>query len=808
MRHILGLLVYLVAGAGALYVLKGAGGRTPSVGDLLDPVEGLYYNARTAMHPSEAAWTIEGLKGAVQIVRDERGVPHIFAEHDLDGITALGFVVAQDRLFQLDFVPRVAAGRLAEILGPAALSTDRFLRRTGMEWGARKNLARINRQHGVEKALIEAYVRGVNAYIDALAPKDWPFEFKLLGYAPERYTPLHVLRILQYMTYDLTYRTDDPIYRELAASLGAEAYEALYPRFARLYVPIIPEPGGRMVAGAERPVFAANGPEKTDVRSLPAGTPWEGYVEGKGSNNWAVASEKSATGAPILAGDMHLSLWLPSIWYEVHLVTPSMNTYGVTIPGAPLPVEGYNDVLGWAYTNTGSDQIDHYALSVDESGRRYRYQGEFVPFEEVPDTNFVKGTEPVVDTLRYSRWGPVVQSAGSTIALRWVAHDSSRTLRAQWEMNRARTMEEFQEALRLWDTPMQNILYADVRGNIAIRSTGYLPVRRGGHGIGVLDGSTDAHAWIGRVPFEDLPHSYNPAQHFLTSTNQQPADSTYPYYLGHNWPPGYRSLRIDTLLRGKDRHTVDDMRRYQADVHAVQWDLFVPLLDTLGGLTGRAGELRDMLVRWDGNAGVERPEPLVLDIYLNTLNAIVWDEPIFQRMKPPNEERLLALLSGEISPHWLDQVTTAAVEDAGDVMRLALAVTADSLSQRYGPDPAGWRWGNHHHVVFRHFTRSDALKALWRGPYEYPGFAATLSPARGRMTTHSASWRMVVDFSQAPPAGYGVYPGGQSGNPFSPLYDAHIERYLRFELYPLLNPARLADMPPEHIASRLALRAR
>ncbi len=809
------LTLYILLGATLLICLSGAFGSFPAVGTLLDPAAGLYYNARTADPEQQITANIEGLTGEVTVIRDERSVPHIFAASDLDAITALGYSVARDRLFQMDFIPRVAAGRLSEILGPSMLETDRFLRETGMEWGARKNLARIESQGTEELTLIQAYVRGVNAYISQLTPKDYPVEFKLLGYEPEPYTNMHVLRILQYMTFDLTFRSDDAAYAQLKSDLGEQAYKTLFPEYAQLFVPIIPERGGQMPAQEKRVVYQQDqqGPsassrvldKKLAFQDGLAGSPLEGYIPGKGSNNWAVGPDRSTTGSAIIAGDMHLSLWLPSIWYEVHVVSPGLNTYGVTIPGAPVPVEGFNDYLGWAYTNTGADQVDHLQLTLDESGEKYLYNGSYRDLEIVPDTIHIKGGELVVDSLYYAHWGPVSIEDDEAIALHWVAHDSSRTLLAQWGMNRAKSFDEFQEALRKWDTPMQNVIYGDVDGNIAIRSTGNLPIRNAGHGMGLLDGSTDAFEWVDRVPFDELPYSYNPSRGFLSSTNQQPADSLYPHYQGHNWRPGYRSLRIDALLSGKERHSVDDLKKYQSDVYVVQRDLFATLLEDLPDLSEKASELRQMLMNWEGMASVDRAEPLVMDIYLKILRSLTWDESVFEGRRSPNDERLYSLVAGEGDMPWIDIQKTPEEEGPADIMRLALEATVDSLEAHYGWGLDNWRWGDHHRVVFRHFTRSNALKSLWRGPYEYPGFASTLSPASTRTTTHSASWRMVVDFSTQPPVGFGVYPGGQSGNPFSQFYDDHLDTFLGFGHYNLYRPASADAFDEKRIISSLLL---
>ncbi|HMB90401.1 MAG TPA: penicillin acylase family protein, partial [Rhodothermales bacterium] len=505
-------------------------------------------------------------------------------------------------------------------------------------------------------------------------------------------------------------------------------------------------------------------------------------------NNWVAHGTRTATGAPILAGDMHLSVTLPSIWYEVHLVTPTMNTYGVTTPGTPLPVEAFTDHVAWAFTNTGADVIDHYALELDSTGTRYRYDDGFRDLRMEPDTILVAHSDPVIDTIYFSHWGPVMMDGEEAVALRWAAHEPSRTMTALWGMHHARNLSEFEDALRYWDTPMQNIAQADVDGNIAIRSTGFLPIRRSGNGVGLLDGSTDEAEWVGRVPFEELPHSNNPAQGFLSSANQQPTDASYPYYLGHDWRSSYRSLRIDSLLRGKSDHTVEDFQRYQADVHAMQYELFVPLLDSLTDLSSRADSLRQLLAGWDGNATVDRPEPLVLDEFLDALTRFAWDESAFQRARRPAQYVLYGLLVNEPASPWLDIKNTTMREDASALLRYTLNATADTLEARYGWGVANWRWGDYHHIVFKHLTQSSALGALWRGPVEYPGFASTLSPAGRRETTHTASWRVVVDFSQTPPVGYGMYPGGQSGNPFSPLYDAQVMPYVQFQHYDLHKP--------------------
>lgn len=806
-----------------LYGLQARVAGLPPLGTLLDPADGLFRTARRAVPPADSTRTsLPGLADSVTIIRDQRHVPHIFASSDRDATIALGYVTARDRLFQLDFLPRVASGRLSEAFGAQAVSSDRFLRQTGMEWGAQKNLQRIRAADGIELQVLQWYGRGVNAYLDRLTPEDLPLEFRLLGYTPDRYAPIQALRLMQYLNYDLTYNSDDPSYLTLRQALGPSAYETLYPQHPRVdFEPIIPP--GEQLSVTEAASSPSLRRDDVDLRALlaerragrkaVASLIGLGTHPGKGSNNWAVAGPRSASGAPLLAGDMHLSLSLPSIWYEAHLVTPTTNAYGLTLAGAPVLIQAFNEHLGWALTNTNIDLIDHLVLEVDSARQRYRFEGEWRDFRHEIDTIFVNRGPPVLDTVTYSHHGPVQfqqdpSLGGGTIAVaeRWTAHDSSRTLRALWRMNRATNRAEFAEALRTWDSPMQNILYAGRDGDISIRSTGYLPIRRAGHGRGLLDGSTDAYDWVDRVPFDSLPAAHNPAQGFLASANQYPTGPDYPYYLGHDWGNWYRSLRINSLLRGQSRHGVEDFERYQADVNVQQRHVFVPFLSDLDGLSPRADSLRRMLRRWDGNATVNRPEPLVMDEFLRILRRLTWDETVFSRGPDPKDASLVHLLRTRSGARWFDVQATEAVEDGDALLAYVLEATADTMASRYGWSPSAWRWGDHHKVQFRHLTSSEALQPLGRGPYKYPGFASTLSPAAGRTVTHSASQRVIIDFSTRPPTGRGVYPGGQSGRPLDPyFYDTQLPSYLNFEYFDLRTPQAPSDLPAEVVRARRTL---
>ena len=783
--------------AAALFALSHSIAGNPKAILLLDPWDGLYRTARNADRPFYGEMRIPFLSQPVDVAIDERGVPHVFATSDRDAIITLGYLVARDRLFQLDYLPRVAAGRLSEAFGSELIDTDRFLRNTGMLGSARQNTERIIEEGGREMQVATWFANGVNTYIDSLEPEDLPLEFRLLGYAPDRFSILQQVLLMQFMIFDLTFETDDEVYADILDKLGSTEFANLFPRKNYLSVPIIKDPTAPRISASNRSpsrYFSSARIQQPDNMIDRIG----GFVDGKGSNNWAVSGSRSSTGYAILAGDMHLSLTLPAIWYEVHLSTPTMNTYGVTIPGAPVPVEAFNDYLAWAFTNTGSDQIDFHELALNAQGDQYLYDGDYRAFELRIDSIKVNKGEPVIDTVKYSVWGPVFETADYSYALEWVGHVANHNIEALWKMNHASDVYSFQEALRSWDAPMQNILVADISGDIALRSTGIIPIREHGVSFGMSDPGSQK-TWTGRVPFDELPYTVNPRSGYLTSTNQQPATDWYPYYLGNDWRSTFRSIRIDTLLRRKNFHSVRDLMDYQRDVQSVQFDLLKPVLESVDRLSGAAEDMRQSLLAFDGNMSADSRRAIQFDTWFTTLRNLTWDEPVFGTRKPSGGTLVHYLTNVETST-WFDIVSTPSTESKKELLRESLERASVTMTNFSGAHAGNTTWGDVHQVVFRHLTRSDALRGLWRGPYPYPGFSETLSPAAGREVFHSASWRMIVDLSPSGPVGYGIYPGGQSGNPFSKRYDSSLEKYLAFEYYDLHNPKEISGLDSTSIS--------
>jgi penicillin G amidase len=890
----------------------GASGALPPLELFLDPWHGALGTARLSNEVKSLELRIGALSAPVKLYRDERGVPHIFAQNDFDAVAALGYVTARDRLFRMDFQARVAAGRLAEVFGSDFVARDKYLRRTGMLYGAERSWELIQRSSPVMKQVLERYADGVNAYIATLDDRTKPFEFRLRSYSPEPWTPVKTLLTNQLMAFDLCFlgQVQDVANADLMRVLGAEAFAQLYPDHAPISEPYSPEPKGvlgtatakldaQASAGAISRAYRENNAHNNQARpqtrsqthpqefpreamaavlqgASALGQIYSGLDEGKGSNNWVVAGSKTASGKPLLAGDPHLDLALPSVWYEAHLVTPSMNTYGVTIPGAPLIIVGFNNDVAWTPTNTGADVLDFYSVVFDDAAqRRYKHNGAWKPVREDIRPIRVAGKPDVADTVRYTHWGPVITQNQQTLAIRWTAHNPSTIIEALWGMNHAKNWTEFSAAQRKWDVPAQNIAYADRAGNIALRSCGVYPIRRKGHGRFIHDGATDEGEWIGVIPFDSIPASLNPSRAWLSSANQDPVPRDYPYYLGYDWTPAWRGMRIREMLEGSAQSrapisptsltiptiptipatpktatslAVSDFQAMQLDVQSQQFRQLRDIMAVCGAAQSISDPTKkqavERLLAWDGVASKDSRETLLFKLFWDEFTTLVWDEiPDSLAGEPnrqiPQQDVLTELVRREPTSAWFDRRSTPLRETAQDICKQALKSAADSLVAKYGADPSGWTWSKHHSVIIRHLLRVGTLKPLWRGPYPFQGFSSTVLPAGGMEATHSASWRMIVDAggvtdssyslsspsspsssnpssssnSSSPPdrsatilQGYAVFPGGVSGNPFSPRYDSQIQHWLDGRLYKLYKPVSAESFVAARLAQAITLK--
>ena len=823
---------------GLLYAGARRIGPVPALGSLLDPAHGAWALARSGELPRDASSTVPGLASTVEVRYDRRGVPHVFATSEEDAYRALGYVVARDRLFQLWVQTMAASGRLTELAGVRALDADREMRRLAIPWSAERKLAAIDSTPETAR-FIRAYADGVNAYIGHMSRAEMPLEFRLLGITSmPKWEPINSVLLFNRMGWTLAYIVPELERALAAARVGAAAAASLFPDNSPIQEPI--QPNGRKAPRYDFAKLAPPGtPDTTLAPVLLAALgdffPATGRAElgggraadedprGFASNNWAVAGRRSASGHALLAGDPHLELSLPSIWYEAHLVVPgALDVYGVTIPGAPGIVIGFNRDLAWTLTNTSADVLDFYIETVDDATQPTKYQvdGAWRPLERRIETyRGPRGEALAVDTVYFTHRGPMRHERGQWLSMRWTVLETSNEPEAFHLAAKARDVDEFQRAMaRYFWSPAQNVLVADRRGSIAIRSTGRFPVRPGGgSGFTIRDGSASANEWRGYLPPEFAPQSRDPEQGYLASANQQPIDPRVaPYWLGGEYDP-WRALRINQLLRADSQVTVDQMRRFQTDPGSARADYFVPyFLDAARAVAARTSATIDtaklnlaaqLLGERDRRYTRENKRAVLFEAAFRELVNRTWDEigrrgGTLGRVTTPSSPVLAELLADSTNVWWDDQ-RTLLHETRDDILAESLIAALDTTRARYG-DPAkkGWTWSRIRHANIAHLLGIPSLSAL---DIPVQGGPGTLNPSAGG-GGFGPSWRMVVDAAPNELRAWGTYPGGQSGNPASSRYKNHLRLWAAGELEPLLVPRWIPDLGDAATSSKLSLR--
>jgi penicillin amidase len=788
-------LLRRVPAALALAGLAWAGARgagpVPPLGPLVDPWRGAWGLAASADFPRDAEASLPGLGAEVRIRYDDRAVPHIFAGSETDAIRALGYVVARDRLFQLDLLSRAGDGTLTELLGPRALPLDRETRGLGMS-RAVTTLASSVPDTGAAAAYLAAYAAGVNAYLGAMTARELPLEYRLLNRRPERWTPRRTLAVLLQMGYVLTRNTTELERLAAAAAVGDPAAAALFPLHAPIQQPIQPSNGEPRRLPLVLPPPGT--PDSSTAVSSRVAAPPRREV---GSNNWAIAPERTRSGSALLAGDPHLELSLPSIWYEAHLIVPdSLDVYGVTIPGLPAILIGFNRDVAWTFTNVQADLMDRWEEVVDDTvrPRHYRVDGVWQPVTLRAEVyRGPTGDTLAVDTVRYTHRGPLTPLGRRWISLRWTTLEGGAETSLLQRAAHARTAAEWLAATAGYRAPPQNMLVADRAGTIAIRSTGRFPLRPGDVPADhLLDGSTRATDWTGDWPVSDYPQATSPREGFLFSANQEPQDPRdQRHYLGGDWPMPWRALRIAQLLRQDSAATPAAMAKWQTDPGSPRADLYLPYL--IRGASGAADtsleHARRLLAAWDGRYTLENEAAVLFENAMQAITARLWDElPPDVR---PGAGPLVALLDDPANPWWDDRRTTGRIEGRDDILKDGLLDGYRATVRDNGPpELGGWRWSEVHRVDIWHPLHLPALSRLGLA---VPGGPSTISPSSVSGSGEGASWRMVVELS-TPLRAWATYPGGQSGNPFSPRYDDRLAEWVEGRLAPVRLPESPADL--------------
>lgn len=769
------ILVSLNALLGTRLIMGGS--PVPPLGHFLSPQEGFWRNAEPLGYKAPKELKLKRLSAAVEVVWDEHGVPHIFAANDSDLYRAQGYVVAQLRLWQLDFIARAAVGRVSEVIGKSGIEFDRAQRRKGMGIGVEATTKALLADP-LMAPLVNAYADGVNQYIASLGYRDLPIEYKLLDHLPQKWSAERSACIQEYMVENLSGWDRDVEDSHSYALFGAQLHELLFPVRPPGVVPTVPTDSVWPFVPVHIEAPSAYDPGKgysTDAfRSDPT----------NGSNNWAVHGSRTRSGAPLLANDTHLGLNFPSIWIPMQLSTPQNRVFGFALPGACGVVMGHNEHAAFGVTNAPRDTRDWYHITYkDKSHSSYLHGDEWLPVEYRIETYRVRNEKDLIDTIRVTIHGPVMfdENYGDAeprkhLALRWMGHEASLTQKALYLMNHVRNYDDHVEALRYFSTPAQNWVFASIEGDIGMRVQGTFPNKWKDQGRYVLDGSDPAHLWRGYVPYEHNAYQKNPARGFVSSANQHSVDEQYPYWFYNAHLEYYRNRSVNNELERSENFTVEDMQRMQHSGHDLRAlegiAAMVPLLDSTS-LKANERETLALLLRWDGNAKHDREEAALFQIWFDSLRTIYWS-PLQKHQLPLGEptpyNTIRILADGSLRA----KVDSLLGMNAATEVRNAFAAM---VKQRTTDGPL--LWGDLNNARVTHLAR---LPAFSKEKIAVDGCGTAINAQRGN---HGPSQRLVVELSDPPVAWYQL-PGGISGNPGSRHYDDMLSRWNTSEYTPVL----------------------
>jgi penicillin amidase len=786
---------------------------------------GGYLWLRGALPQTSGTVAVQGIAAPVEIVRDADAVPHIRAQSEADAMFGLGYAHAQDRLWQMEFQRRIGNGRLAEFAGPSQLETDKFLRTLGVARAAASAWASMDPE---PRALIEAYVAGVNAFVAAHSGRELPVEFTILGIQPEPWRPEDVIAWSKMMAWDLGGNWSGELLRaELIARLGPQQAAELLPAYLDGGPLILPEGNiagqGRktndqrsVAQGDTSPRSLVVGPSSSRLLAINRALKSELGLGGTmvGSNNWVVGGARSTTGKPLLANDPHLGARIPSIWYLAHISGGQLDAIGATLPGVPGVVIGHNQRIAWGVTNTGPDVQDLFIERVNDQGQA-EYQGRWEPMQIISETIKVKGEADVTIQVRVTRHGPlisdVIEGVDQPLAFRWTALDAEDgTFAAFLNINLAQSWDAFTAALRDYSAPMQNFVYADVDGNIGYYAPGKLPIRASGDGTVPAEGWTGASDWTGYVPFEELPHAFNPPQGYIATANNKVAPDSYPYPISSDWAAPYRAARIVELIEAKPKLSPDDMAAIQADARSALARDLLPLMLNASVAGDRARQAVELLRGWDGTVSGDSAVAAVFEAWYQAIPEHVFRDEVGDAIwEDYGDERnsiamALAQQLGRGDSPWCDDVATTARESCASALGAALDDGLARMAEAQGSqDIASWRWDKAHRALFPHnvFDGVGALKPIFSRsvPNGGDGFTVNVAPpSQGNLynQTHVPSYREIIDLGDLDASRF-MHTVGQSGYVLSRHYSDLLDRWQRVEYLPMRYSREVVDAAAE-----------
>jgi penicillin amidase len=775
---------------------------------------------------------LNGVTAPVDIYRDDFGIPHIYASTAYDLFYAQGYVHAQDRFWQMDFWRHQGSGTLSEMFGETSLGFDKFLRTVGWARVAEQELALADPEM---LAFLQAYADGVNAYLADHQGSALSLEYAVLGlltpdYEVEPWEPLHTLTWGKAMAWDLGGNMDEEIYHALLLKdFTPEQVAELVPPYPSDRPVIVPTPNTSASLNSDpEERFAAY----NDGMFLALQDVYQKYsalkpllsaeTTGIGSNNWVLSGELTNTGMPILADDMHLAAQMPSIWYEVGLhCTPKgpdcpFEVTGYSFAGAPGVIVGHNDRIAWGFTNVGPDVQDLYIERINpQNPNQYEVNGEWVDMQLLQETIEVAGAEPVELTVRYTRHGPVISEVyldedfaakagidlpeNYAIALRWTALEPNQVFKAIFNLDRAQNWEDFRTALRDFAAPSQNMVYADVDGNIGYQTPGWIPIRANGDGLLPVPGWTDDYEWSGYIPFEELPFAFNPPQGYIATANNAVVGPDYPYLIAKYWDYGQRAQSIvDMIENTPGLIDVAYIQAMHGDNRNLNAETLVPVLMQIPLDDQNLVTKRAILEDWDYQSHMDSAPAALFEVFWKHLLAETFHDELPEDFWPTGGGRwfevLRQLVKAPNSPWW-DNQNTPQVESRDQVFQRAFAAAVDEMESLQGRNPKYWNWGDLHTMTFYNQTLGRSGIAVIdmlfnRGPFRTSGGSSMVNNTGYNITESLEgvglpSQRMVVDLSDLTNA-FSIHPTGQSGHAFHKHYIDMADLWRNIDYHPML----------------------
>lgn len=766
---------------------------------------GYYLLFRRPLPKKSGSLNLTGLYAPVKVLRDDWGVPHIFAESIHDLMYAQGFVHAQDRLWQMEFNRRLVAGRLSEILGEISLPLDRWMRIIGMRRVAEKEFDLLEE---TTQKILQAYTEGVNARIDQ---GRLPIEFNLLRYSPEPWSVADTLSWPKMMSWTLSVNWEAEIIRaKIVERLGIEQAAEL-----------------DMLDYANSPIIL---PADIDFSSIDTDVlkiadqarKFTGPTapNGLGSNNWVISGKFTTTGMPLLANDMHLGLSIPSIWYENSLQAENIHLSGITFPGIPGIIAGHNQNVAWGFTNGFPDVQDLYIEHLRRTSNdriQYEYRGEWLDAIEIAEKIHIKGQEPVTEEVVITRHGPIINKLAQDLAgqqmlaLQWTALEPTNIMDSLMNMAKSRNCSEFREALKNWSSPAQNTVFADTKGNIGYKLPGKVPIRAKGDGRFPVPGWTGEHEWGSYIPYDELPEMMNPSKGYIVTANNRVAGSSYPYHLSYDYCTGNRAERIEEmiekLIKEKTKVSVDDIRKMQFDQISTQARRIAGIL---GVLNSNDPELQNVIYRmgsWDGNLSKDSAEAAIYELFAQALIQYLLKEKlgdltIYYSGKGPTPILAEGSIMAERSREWLDQILDnpdsawfdpSNGKSREEILLKTLREVIDTLKQGFSPGIDDWSWGKLHTLTFEHALGAVKIleKIFNRGPYPLGGdFDTVWATGSSRYDLSKKGivgppFRFIADLSDWENC-LGLLAPGQSGQPASPHYADQIQPWFKGIYHPMM----------------------